>query len=179
MAPRRRPRKVGLMRMDAAIDALKPMGYSPDFVRRKVKELLAVYGGDEGWPFIEGAGYKSLIEYILDDGNEDGQCEQGEPSAKNDDKDQDTAEEEPSQAEPSSETFEPLYSSQDTLLLSPDTVLTPLTPLKVRKPCFGWIGPKDEDDYVLLKPAPVQGWKSGEWRKKRKSRWDVGPNDVV
>ncbi|KAH9604940.1 hypothetical protein KSS87_018615 [Heliosperma pusillum] len=177
MAPRRRPKKVGLMRMDAAIDALKPMGYSSEFVRCKVKELLTVYG-DEGWTFIEDGAYKLLIDYILDDGN-DGQCEQGEPSAKNEDKDQDTTEEEPSQAEPSSEAFEPLCSSQDTLLLSPDTVLDPPTALKVRKPCFGWIGPKDEDDYVLLKPAPVRGWKTGEWPRKRKSRWDVGPDDVA
>ncbi|KAL9239302.1 hypothetical protein vseg_013638 [Gypsophila vaccaria] len=173
MAPRPRHRKVGLMRMDAAIDALKPMGYSPDFIRRKVKELLKVYG-DEGWSFIEEASYSLLLEYILEDGN-DGQ----RPSSVNEERDQGTTEEEqPSQAEPSSEANEPLCSSQDAPLLSPITVLNPDLTLRGRKQYFGWIGPKDDDDYVLLKPAPVQSWRTDERRRKRKSRWDVGPLDV-
>ncbi|KAK9755659.1 hypothetical protein RND81_01G041300 [Saponaria officinalis] len=166
MAPRGRTKKVGLMRMDAAIDALKPMGYSREFVRRKVKELLKVYG-DEGWTFIEEASYSLLLEYILED--ENGQHSiQGEPSSMNEDIEQGTTEDEPSQVEP---------SSDDVPLLSPVTVLTDL-PVSGRKPYYGWIGPKDEDDYVLLKCAPVNGWRTAERRRKRKSRWDVGPHDV-
>ncbi|GAB2272376.1 hypothetical protein Dimus_007202 [Dionaea muscipula] len=75
MPPRRR-RKVGLKRIDAAIDACTPMGFSPDFVRSKVKELLDVYGGDEGWVFIEEASYKILIETMLEE-QEKQRCEVG------------------------------------------------------------------------------------------------------
>lgn len=46
-----------------------------------------------------------------------------------------------------------------------------------RKPYLGWVGPKDDNDFVLLEPAPVAGWKNRPWPKNRKSRWDVGPND--
>lgn len=34
--------QVGNTRMDAAIDALKPMGFLPDVIRKKVRELLEV-----------------------------------------------------------------------------------------------------------------------------------------
>ncbi|KAK9283815.1 hypothetical protein L1049_012069 [Liquidambar formosana] len=73
MAPRgRRPRKVGLGRMDAALDAMRPLGFSDALVRKTVKDLLKVYGGDEGWGFIEEASYKVLVDTILE-GQE--QCE--------------------------------------------------------------------------------------------------------
>ncbi|KAK6933031.1 WIYLD domain [Dillenia turbinata] len=65
MAPRGRTRKVGLSRMDAAIDAMKEMGFAAPLVRKKVKDLLKVYDGDGGWPFIEEFSYKLLIETIL------------------------------------------------------------------------------------------------------------------
>ncbi|XP_058207229.1 uncharacterized protein LOC131320526 isoform X2 [Rhododendron vialii] len=65
MAPRARPRK-RLTRMDAAIDAMTPLGFPEQLVRRIVKGLLEVYGGDEGWPFIEADAYKILIDTILD-----------------------------------------------------------------------------------------------------------------
>lgn len=67
MAPRRRPRKVGLRRMDAAYDAMAPLGFSKELVRRKVKDLLQVYEGDVGWAFIEEASYKLLIDTILEE----------------------------------------------------------------------------------------------------------------
>lgn len=65
MAPRARPRK-RLTRMDAAIDAMTPLGFPEQLVRRTVKGLLEVYGGDVGWPFIEADAYKILIDTILD-----------------------------------------------------------------------------------------------------------------
>ncbi|XP_057788906.1 probable inactive histone-lysine N-methyltransferase SUVR1 [Salvia miltiorrhiza] len=66
MAPRRRRSKVGLGRMDAALDAMRPMGFPADAVRKSVKKLLKVYG-DGGWPFIEEAAYKLLIDTILEE----------------------------------------------------------------------------------------------------------------
>ncbi|KAI3470864.1 hypothetical protein Pfo_027527 [Paulownia fortunei] len=66
MAPRRRRSKVGLTRMHAALDAMRPMGFSSDVVRKCVKNLLKVYG-DDGWVFIEEAAYKLLIDTILEE----------------------------------------------------------------------------------------------------------------
>ncbi|KAA8539619.1 hypothetical protein F0562_026311 [Nyssa sinensis] len=75
MAPRGRYRKPRITRMDAAIDAMIPFGFSEEIVRRTVKDLLKEYGGDEGWPFLEGDAYNLLIETILD---EQDKCEQEE-----------------------------------------------------------------------------------------------------
>ncbi|KAH7855090.1 hypothetical protein Vadar_021145 [Vaccinium darrowii] len=66
MAPRGRPRK-RLTRMDAAVDAMIPLGFSEKLVSAKIKRLLKEYGGDDGWPFIEADAYKLLIDTILDD----------------------------------------------------------------------------------------------------------------
>ncbi|CAN4101730.1 unnamed protein product [Withania somnifera] len=64
MAPRGRPRK-RLSRMDAATDAMTPLGFDKRIVKKTVKQLLKEYGGDEGWAFIEEYGYKELIDAIL------------------------------------------------------------------------------------------------------------------
>ncbi|EEF35512.1 uncharacterized protein LOC8270455 [Ricinus communis] len=66
MPPRRAP-KVGLKRIDAALDALRPMGFSPDLIRKTVQSLLKAYGGDEGWPFLEENSYRLVIESILEE----------------------------------------------------------------------------------------------------------------
>ncbi|XP_065869558.1 uncharacterized protein [Euphorbia lathyris] len=66
MAPRGRPRKPrGQTRMDAAIDAMKCYGFPEKLIVATIKELLDVYGL-EGWPFIEEAAYKVLLENILE-----------------------------------------------------------------------------------------------------------------
>lgn len=187
MAPRGRRRRVGLKRMDAAIDALIPMGFSPDLIRQKVRNLLQVYGGDEAWPVIEEGYYKLLIESILEDqeqeqivqepekvlGQEQIVREEGhivEQDSPSDTPAQGGVVAEPSEAEP---------------LLSPNTVLELLRPgfehftrraSTTRKPCLGWIGPKDDSDFVLLRPYPVQ---HSERRRKCKSRWDEKPDVAV
>ncbi|CAI9091672.1 OLC1v1026756C3 [Oldenlandia corymbosa var. corymbosa] len=49
---------------------MRPMGFPDSVVRKRVRELLKVYGsGDEGWYFIEECSYKLLIETLLDDGH--------------------------------------------------------------------------------------------------------------
>lgn len=50
--------------MDAALDAMRNLGFEEEVVTRTVKELLDIYG-DDGWPFIEEYGYKELIDAIL------------------------------------------------------------------------------------------------------------------
>ncbi|MCE3050503.1 hypothetical protein HAX54_047389 [Datura stramonium] len=64
MAPRGRTKK-RLTRMDAAVDAMAPLGFDKRLVKITVKKLLKEYGGDELWPFIEEYSYKELIEAIL------------------------------------------------------------------------------------------------------------------
>ncbi|XP_010696410.1 uncharacterized protein LOC104908938 isoform X2 [Beta vulgaris subsp. vulgaris] len=220
MPPRRR--KVGLKRMDAAIDALTPMGFPPEKIRQKVKDLLELYEDDHGWIAIEEASYKLLIECILEEQEQEQeqegvQCKQGEPSFidspnKASRLGGEDGEAEPSEVGPSSEASEPLCSNQDTALATPITdapspsplaVLTPTSSpagnltsasitatidvanrengfaVRKRNPCLGWIGPANDEDFILLKPATVLGRRTGDRPRKRKSRWDVGPNDVV
>ncbi|CAK9135769.1 unnamed protein product [Ilex paraguariensis] len=76
MAPRRRHRKPRLSRMDAAIDAMAPLGFPQELVIKRVKDLLKVYGGDEGWPFIEADAYKVLLDAIFEEeeGNDEDKC---------------------------------------------------------------------------------------------------------
>ncbi|PON69040.1 WIYLD domain containing protein [Parasponia andersonii] len=64
----RRRLKRGNTRMDAALDAMGPMGmgFPKDSVRQTVKELLKVYGGDEGWPFIEENCYSILLDALVE-----------------------------------------------------------------------------------------------------------------
>ncbi|KAK9124464.1 hypothetical protein Sjap_014066 [Stephania japonica] len=64
---RGRARKAGLTRMDAAIDALTPLGFSKKLISSTVKALLKVYDDDSGWVFIEEASYKLLIDTILEE----------------------------------------------------------------------------------------------------------------
>ncbi|XP_023522527.1 uncharacterized protein LOC111793562 isoform X2 [Cucurbita pepo subsp. pepo] len=66
MAPRERIKKRGNLRIDAALDAMNPFGFHPKLVRDTVKELLSVYGGDEGWVFIEEGSYTLLIDTLLE-----------------------------------------------------------------------------------------------------------------
>ncbi|KAL2483353.1 putative inactive histone-lysine N-methyltransferase SUVR1 [Forsythia ovata] len=73
MAPRGRARKRRLTRMDAAIDAMTPFGFSEKLVRKIARELLKEYGGDEGWFFLEQDSYEVLREALLRDVEENDQ----------------------------------------------------------------------------------------------------------
>ncbi|KAG4924551.1 hypothetical protein JHK87_050091 [Glycine soja] len=59
----------GITRMDAALDAMRPLGFRTQLILRTVNELLdgllQVYGGNQGWCFIEEAYYKLLMEALL------------------------------------------------------------------------------------------------------------------
>ncbi|WOH12461.1 hypothetical protein DCAR_0831965 [Daucus carota subsp. sativus] len=60
----------------------------------------------------------------------------------------------------------------------PPAILTPQPPVntipkKPRRPCYGWISEdEEENDGIVHLPARVPG------KTVRKSRWDVGPNDI-
>ncbi|CAL0300058.1 unnamed protein product [Lupinus luteus] len=62
MAPKR---KMGT-RMDAALDSMLPYGFPKKLVRQTVNHLLNVYGGSDGWVFIEDSAYSLLIETLLE-----------------------------------------------------------------------------------------------------------------
>uniref|UniRef100_A0A9I9E7M2 WIYLD domain-containing protein n=1 Tax=Cucumis melo TaxID=3656 RepID=A0A9I9E7M2_CUCME len=49
---------------------MKQFGFPPKLVRDTVKELLDVYGGDDGWVFIEEGSYTLLIDTLLEKQNE-------------------------------------------------------------------------------------------------------------
>ena len=86
--------QVGLKRIDAAVDALRPLGFSKDIVHKTVNALLKVISSsflqisislcvlhfvyrndgvfvlqvyDGNWVFIEEGSYKLLIETILEE----------------------------------------------------------------------------------------------------------------
>ncbi|KAH0448631.1 hypothetical protein IEQ34_022431 [Dendrobium chrysotoxum] len=61
-------RKGGTHRMDGAIAALTPLGFSKKLIRDTIKELLQVYGdNDAGWYFVEENYYKLAIDKIIED----------------------------------------------------------------------------------------------------------------
>ncbi|XP_065618137.1 uncharacterized protein LOC111996982 [Quercus suber] len=66
--PRGRPRKKDI-RLAAALDAMRPYGFPQDLVELTVGELLNVYGGNEGWVFIEDSSYSVLLETLLEKTN--------------------------------------------------------------------------------------------------------------
>ncbi|RZB53012.1 UDP-glucose 4-epimerase GEPI42 [Glycine soja] len=53
----------GITHMDAALDAMRPLGFRTQLILRT--GLLQVYGGNQGWCFIEEAYYKLLMEALL------------------------------------------------------------------------------------------------------------------
>ncbi|RHN82489.1 putative WIYLD domain-containing protein [Medicago truncatula] len=66
MAPRRRPLKKGDSRMDAALDAMTPLGFDKKLIHQTVNKLLKIYDGNEGWHFIEDGAYCLLIDQLLE-----------------------------------------------------------------------------------------------------------------
>ncbi|XP_051143534.1 uncharacterized protein LOC127259957 [Andrographis paniculata] len=70
---RRGRQRKRLSRMDAAVDAMAQLGFTKAQVKKHVTQLLRVYGGDDGWPFIEECGYKELLESLLRVDEEDNQ----------------------------------------------------------------------------------------------------------
>ncbi|XP_019427456.1 PREDICTED: uncharacterized protein LOC109335744 [Lupinus angustifolius] len=73
MAPKR---KMGT-RMDAALDSMLPYGFPKKLVRQTVNHLLKVYGGSDGWVFIEDSAYSLLIETLLEKQQEEEEGEEG------------------------------------------------------------------------------------------------------
>ncbi|OIV90825.1 hypothetical protein TanjilG_15558 [Lupinus angustifolius] len=64
-------------RMDAALDSMLPYGFPKKLVRQTVNHLLKVYGGSDGWVFIEDSAYSLLIETLLEKQQEEEEGEEG------------------------------------------------------------------------------------------------------
>ncbi|KAJ9160303.1 hypothetical protein P3X46_025716 [Hevea brasiliensis] len=112
MAPRGRTKK-GQMRMDAALDAMMSYGFPEELIVTTVKELLDVYGMD-GWPFIEEASYRVLLDSILEKVEKEAKEKGDSPPSGGRDGNNTKA----SCAGPSSEALVHTYSSEDALLQS-------------------------------------------------------------
>ncbi|KAJ1688243.1 hypothetical protein LUZ63_019633 [Rhynchospora breviuscula] len=66
---KKKTKKVGLSRMDAALDHLLPFGFKKQKINSTIKSLLKEYGGDEGWYFLEENNYCLVIDTIINDQN--------------------------------------------------------------------------------------------------------------
>ncbi|CAA0834393.1 Nucleolar histone methyltransferase-related protein [Striga hermonthica] len=144
-----------LSRMDAAVDALAPFGFPADKVKQGVKELLKVYGGDDGWPFIEEYSYKELIEALLRDVNEEDNNAVDTKEKNSEDQSEDVTSSSIAQTEQHEKTEESIPGGH--------------LPRRLQ-PCYGWIESDEEedDDFVFLKPSSCT---------RRISRWDLKPDD--
>ncbi|KAM7491938.1 hypothetical protein LguiA_034859 [Lonicera macranthoides] len=171
MATRGKRPKVGLTRMDAALDAMRPLGFSAQVIRKSVKKLLEVYGGDKWWFAIEEAGYKLLIDTILEEELEEKQIQDGNVNEEQHEE-QDPQESHEIVKKTQEDDFEaenclPLKEAipndlaiectpTPTRVLLPPPDFLPTSPK--RKPTYGWISDddteeEDENDFVTLTPA--------------------------
>ncbi|KAF5445581.1 hypothetical protein F2P56_034624 [Juglans regia] len=223
MAPRRR-KKRGNTRLDAALDAMRPYGFSEKLVQETVGELLNVYGGDDGWVFIEEVSYILLVETILEKLNAHTQEDAGSSQGKVEvavDAEAPAVRPANGVTCPNSEAVEAVsqtnqatwqtnealdtaseaHESQSMHCLPPAVTIQSKLPMDglptpSRRPYHGWISNDDDEDLVHLKPAPLQQSLAklltpvpsqeslvkfldtlGR-RRKRKTRWDVRPQDV-
>ncbi|XP_043697038.1 uncharacterized protein LOC122647790 [Telopea speciosissima] len=202
MAPRGRPRKVGLKRMDAAVDSLCQFGFSPVLIRKTVKSLLKVYG-DSGWVFIEEDSYKVVIENILE--NQEN-CLPEKDEAQEADAIPTTSIQTALEMETSDpQTREEIETGDPHTAAETERDLPALAegeasgrtnfekikslppagdlPSPKRKPCYGWISSDDEEEILILRTndslrrLPIKCETPSNDGRRRKTRWDVKPED--
>ncbi|XP_031501448.1 uncharacterized protein LOC116265054 [Nymphaea colorata] len=65
-------KKVGLKRVDAAYDAMLPLGFSRSQIKSAIDSLKKVYGDKIVWRFIEDGSYRILIDTLLEQQKEKG-----------------------------------------------------------------------------------------------------------
>lgn len=191
-------------RTDAALDAMRPYGFADNEICAAVNDLLKnVYGGDEGWFFIEDASYSVLIDRLI------------EVSTKKD-ASQDNGVAETSASGHSDEVVhEAVIDALHDIAMDPapcsDEALNSKAPMSdtgvkgcnipaavkgekrevsehiklernsslMCKPCHSWISDDDLDDLVDILPrAPLPEVLENllskmNETKKRKTRWDV------
>ncbi|XP_024986230.1 uncharacterized protein LOC112521545 isoform X2 [Cynara cardunculus var. scolymus] len=172
MASKRR-RKMGLTRMDAALDQMSTFGFSRQLVRKTVRDLLKLYG-DDGWILIEEDGYKVLIDVLLDEQETEqtrNLLKDASSEIENTGNELVTVESNEVAAEDASfngnnNASLTNYTDEVNLQCSKDPPVSELasiaanTPVNVsvgrRKPCYGWISDDDCDEetkFIALTPA--------------------------
>ncbi|KAI3748809.1 hypothetical protein L6452_12164 [Arctium lappa] len=221
-----RHRKSRTSRMDAAIDAMAPFGFTEEVVVAKMRQLLKEYGGQNGYVFIELDAYSVLLEALLAD-QEKGNCERknqeqiayGETSKASEMVEGEKVEAGHAISPAAGFIDIPVCSSSPLSVPPPpppppeppilDAVL-PLPPLppppvtdaalrppenaqpRRRKPCHGWISDDNEEwHFIRLQSSinqtislpetpPTQPGLTGarKNRSKRRSRWDLMPEDM-
>ncbi|CAD5180233.1 uncharacterized protein LOC103990200 [Musa acuminata AAA Group] len=185
MAPRRQ-KKVGMMRIDAAIDALLPYGFSKETICSTVKKLLKVYDDAAAWHIIEEDTYRLVIETILEEqeekareeqrANEEAKASEGpslvaEANLLNSSLDLDCSRKQSVSGEGQSALA---VRECDPRQLESGSG-SHQTPRPRRTPCYGWIS-EDEDEDVPQERA-VEGERPQRARK-RPSGWDVKPSHM-
>ncbi|KAF2915116.1 hypothetical protein DAI22_09g006800 [Oryza sativa Japonica Group] len=174
--PRQRPKK-GERRIDAAIDHFTPMGYATADVRAVVKELLQVYGGNDGWPFLEEDSYRVVQEALFEKQEQEDHQQQPHPhpqqleEAPLEDKSMSIIEVHnvmPAETEQQVEDADPMLvdlPAVEATLPLPEAKVTYGT----RRPCYGWIEEYESESDNEEQPARLI------CKRKRPSRWDVKP----
>ncbi|XP_020101659.1 uncharacterized protein LOC109719409 isoform X1 [Ananas comosus] len=188
--PKARAKKVGLKRIDAAIDALVPLGFSREVVCKTIKNLLKVYGED-GWVFIEEACYKTVIEAILEEQVEETRMEEVKAN------DGTVSEEADNPAVETGETSRqpdtpPVGEVTEQATLNPVMTVNQSCNSTIlsrprRPPCYGWISESDDEEEDPLSEPPnlrklppenIENFGSPHREGKRPTRWDVRPTDA-
>ncbi|XP_052168498.1 uncharacterized protein LOC127785115 [Oryza glaberrima] len=174
--PRQRPKK-GERRIDAAIDHFTPMGYATADVRAVVKKLLQVYGGNDGWPFLEEDSYRVVQEALFEKQEQEDHQQQPHPhpqqleEAPLEDKSMSIIEVHnvmPAETEQQVEDADPMLvdlPAVEATLPLPEAKVTYGT----RRPCYGWIEEYESESDNEEQPARLI------CKRKRPSRWDVKP----
>ncbi|XP_042431006.1 uncharacterized protein LOC122017452 [Zingiber officinale] len=185
MAPRRK--KVGMKRIDAAIDALLPCGFTKETIVATVNKLLKVYDDDAAWHVIEEDSYKLVLETILDDQEQD--ARQAE-KAKEGTRTLDTSSKQIVKTEQSVDWKDISCTDMNHNLVTYHVGLGQSTtaavqlsqpnqiaePQQKRRPCYGWISEsEDEDEQREEQDIKVQPFRRV---RKRPSGWDLKPSDM-
>uniref|UniRef100_A0A0E0LYA3 WIYLD domain-containing protein n=1 Tax=Oryza punctata TaxID=4537 RepID=A0A0E0LYA3_ORYPU len=167
--PRQRAKK-GARRIDAAIDHFTPMGYATADIRTVIKKLLQVYGGNDGWPFLEEDSYRVVQEALFDKQEQEEQQQQLE-EAPLVDKSLSIIEVNnvmPAETEQQVEDADPMLvglPAVEATLPLPEATVTYGT----RRPCYGWIEEYESETDNEEQPASLI------CKRKRPSRWDIKP----
>lgn len=194
-----RRQKAGMKRIDAAIDALLPCGFTKETIVATVNKLLKVYDDVAAWHVIEEGAYRLVIETILDDQEQDArQAEKAkddtralEASSKKIVKTEQSVDWKDisctsmnhnlvtyrdglGQSTTSAGDFKPHHNLVTICQLSQPNQIT--TSQQKRHPCYGWISEsEDEDEQHQEKAIKVQPF---QHVRKRPKGWDLKPSDM-
>ncbi|KAG2332416.1 hypothetical protein Bca4012_018031 [Brassica carinata] len=190
---RRGRRKAGLMREDAARDAMRAFGFEERVIKVCIKELLQLYG-ESGWILIEEFSYSVLLNKCLEKQAEQEQAAEEEEEMA-EEQNVEMAQEEQEEEEQQVENERDHVGSNSTALCGAETgevVDYAHHSARGAKRC-GWLDAEetdpegdsvvvgdDDDEMIRLTPEPLCEELTellaevlGEKKRKRPTRWDT------